>query len=77
MKQPYFVNLAVGLDQFIGTLFGIPADITISGWVGYQVIRTNARRWKVCEKIINAIFRDSTHCRRSIEWDVIRRYYGQ
>ena len=32
----YFQNILIGLDQFIGTIFGIPADITISGWVGYR-----------------------------------------
>lgn len=35
--QPgYWKNILIGLDQFAGTIFGIPADITISGWVGYN-----------------------------------------
>lgn len=66
MKR-YWLNLLIGLDQFIGTIFGIPADITISGWVGYKYPNT----WM--EHSINWLFNDNKHCKNSIEWDVIQR----
>ena len=70
MKE-YFQNILVGLDQFVGTLFGIPADITISGWVGYKYPMTWMERW------INWAFRDPYHCQKYIEWDVINRLKAQ
>ena len=70
MKE-YFQNILVGLDQFVGTLFGIPADITISGWVGYKYPMT----WM--EKAINWAFQDPYHCQKYIEWDVINRLKAQ
>lgn len=68
-RGPYFLNLLIGLDQFIGTIFGIPADITISGWIGYK----HPGSWM--ERLINWLFQDPNHCRDSIECDVMRRYY--
>ncbi len=64
-QQGYFKNLLIGLDQFVGTIFGIPADITISGWVGYHYPGS----WY--EKAINFVFQDENHCKNSIEWDEV------
>jgi hypothetical protein len=33
-KRGYFINILVGIDQGIGTLFGIDADETISSYTG-------------------------------------------
>lgn len=63
MKRSYCKNILVGLDQFVGTLFGIDADVTISGHVG----RYHAGTWK--ERFINWIFQDPQHCQSNIEWD--------
>lgn len=65
-KRSYWLNILVGLDQFVGTLFGIDADETISSYVG----RTYPGRWQ--EKFINWLFRDPNHCRANIEWDEIQ-----
>ena len=64
--KAYFWNILIGLDQFLGTLFGIPADITVSGWVGYKYPDT----WM--ERLLDAVF-GKGHCKDSIEWDVIKR----
>jgi hypothetical protein len=65
IKRPYFQNVLVGLDQFVGTLFGIDADETISSFVG----RNYPGTWK--EKLINWVFQDPNHCQNNIEWDEI------
>ena len=69
MKE-YFWNILIGLDQSIGTLFGINADMTISGWVGYKYPGT----WM--ERTLDAIF-GAGHCKKSIEYDVIERLHKQ
>ena len=66
-RYGYWKNILVGLDQFVGTLFGIDADLTISGYVGYY------RSGSVAEGIINWLFQDPCHCRDSIEMDIINR----
>lgn len=74
----YWKNLAIALDQSIGAIFGIPADLTISAYVSYKRICGNgAWYWTMCEAAIDGIF-GKNHCRESLngEWDVIRRYYG-
>jgi len=60
--KKYFFNILVGLDQFVGTLFGINADETISSYVGRKYPGSYR------EKIINFLFNDPTHCQKSIEW---------
>lgn len=66
-KVTYIQNVLTGFDQFVGTLFGITADITISGWVGYKYPGS----WM--ERFINWLFRDTEHCKKNIEWDIINR----
>jgi hypothetical protein len=68
--KSYFLNILVGLDQFLGTLAGIPADITISGWVGHQYPGS------LYEKLLDKVF-GAGHCKESIEWDVIARLKEQ
>lgn len=68
-RGPYWLNLLIGLDQFVGTIFGIPSDITISGWVGYK------HHGSLLERFINWLFNNPNHCVDSIEWDIIWRYY--
>jgi hypothetical protein len=60
MQRSYLQNVLVGLDQFVGTLFGIDADITISSHVG-----TNGPKW--AERIINWLFNDPNHCKKNVE----------
>lgn len=60
-KRGYWKNILVGLDQFVGTLFGIDADETISSHVG----KNYHGKWQ--EKIINWIFQDPDHCKNSME----------
>lgn len=61
----YWLNILVGLDQSIGTLFGIDADETISSYIG----RKHPGDWQ--ERVINWIFKTLTgeedHCKNSIE----------
>lgn len=64
MKRSYWKNILVGLDQFIGTLFGIDADETISSYVG----RNYPGSWK--EKALDFVF-GKGHCQASIEWDEV------
>jgi hypothetical protein len=63
--RPYFTNILVGLDQFVGTLFGIDADETISSYCG----RTKMGRWQ--QRLIDWIFLQLTgeqdHCLNNIE----------
>ena len=68
--KAYFINILIGLDQFLGTLFGIPADITISGWVGYKYPGS------LYEKLLDKVF-GPKHCWNSIELDVIERLKRQ
>ena len=68
MKHGYWFNILIGMDQFVGTLFGIDADLTISGWVGYKYPRT----WM--ERALDGIF-GKGHCQSSIEWDIVKRDY--
>lgn len=60
-SHPYWINILIGFDQFIGTLWGISADETVSSWAG----RNKPDGWLV--KLINRLFRDPDHCRNSIE----------
>lgn len=62
-KRGYWQNILVGLDQFVGTLFGIDADETISSYVGRNYPGS------CCERFINWLFQDPNHCRNSIELD--------
>ena len=64
-KRGYWKNILVGIDQSIGTIFGIDADETISSFVG----RNYPGKWQ--EKTINHIFYTLTgeenHCKENIE----------
>ena len=68
-KRPYWRNILVGLDQFVGTLFGIDADETISSYVG----RNYHGRWQ--ERCIDWLFLHLTgernHCINNIEKDYL------
>lgn len=60
-KTNYFKNILIGFDQFIGTIFGIDADETISSYIGTH--HSGSKK----EKFINWIFNDKYHCVNSIE----------
>ena len=60
-KRGYWLNILVGLDQFVGTLWGIDADETISSYVG----RKHPHSYK--EAFINWLFSNPNHCKESIE----------
>ena len=59
-RYSYRLNILVGLDQFVGTLWGINCDETISGWIG----RNKPNSW--IAKFINWLFRDPNHCAKAI-----------
>jgi len=65
LKRSYWKNILVGLDQFVGTIFGIDADETISSYVGRR--HPGTRR----ERFLNWLFNDPNHCRDNIEWDEV------
>jgi hypothetical protein len=72
MKQ-YILNILIGLDQFVNAILGGLPDHTISGRVGYAAMRGN-KIAILLEKLINLLFWfDKDHCRRSIEWDEVKR----
>lgn len=63
-KRGYWHNVLMGIDQGVGTWFGIDADETISSYIG----RTHAGTWQ--ETVINWIMYHVTgktnHCKNSI-----------
>lgn len=59
-QYPYRYNVLIGLDQFVGTLWGISCDETISSWIG----RNKPNGW--IAKVINWLFNDPNHCKNSI-----------
>jgi hypothetical protein len=69
-KHPYFINIWIGLDQFVGTLFGIDADLTISGYVGYYMPGSRLERW--IDWIFLKLTGETDHCLKNIEWDEVR-----
>lgn len=73
--KSYLLRLFIAFDQFLNVLFlNGSEDHTISGHVGYKAMITNKTRWLVAEKIINTIvFFDKDHCRKSIEFDEVKK----
>ena len=69
----YLLNLLILVDQAINTILGGDPDHTISGRIGYHA--GLGKPWALkCERVINAIFFwQQDHCKRAIEWCVIRR----
>lgn len=69
----YLFNLLILLDQAANTLLGGDPDHTISGRVGYHA--TLGKPWALkAEKWINAIFFwQEDHCKKAIEWCIVRR----
>ena len=61
--------MLIGLDQFVGSIFGIDCDLTISGFVGW------CYPGSFIESFINFLFQDPNHCKDSIEMDIINRDY--
>lgn len=64
-KCPYGLNILIGLDQFVGTLWGIDSDETISSWTGKH------RPGSWLETLINWLFYrltgEQNHCERNRE----------
>lgn len=64
-QRSYWLNILVGIDQGVGTLFGIDADETISSYVS----RNYHGKWP--ERVIDWIFLHLTgernHCLNNIE----------
>ena len=69
----YIFNILVWLDQGLNTLLGGDPDHTISGRVGYHA--TLGKPWALkAEKWINALFFwQEDHCKKAIEWGIVRR----
>lgn len=67
------LKILISIDQFANVLLGGDEDHTISGRVGYAAIQ--GKRWAlIMEKIINTLFFfQEDHCRKSIEWDEVRK----
>ena len=66
----YFKNILLNIDATFGSIiFGAPAGITISAWVGYK----HPGSW--VESVINTIMGSSTHCRDSIDYNIMKEYY--
>jgi len=68
-KRDYWLNIALGIDQGMGTWFGIDADESISSYVG----RTAMGSWR--QKSIDwAFYRlagEYNHCFNSIEFQFV------
>jgi hypothetical protein len=64
-QRGYFKNVAVGIDQSFGTLFGIDADETVSSWCG----RNKMGKWQqiTIDWIALRFFNEADHCLKSIE----------
>ncbi len=72
-KRSRLFRALLAIDNFFNVLLlNGSEDHTISGHVGYMSLTTNKRRWRILERIINAIFWfDKNHCYKSIEWDEV------
>jgi len=64
-RREYYVNIALGIDQGIGTWFGIDADESISSYVGRTAM--GSRRQKVIDWIFNKLNGEENHCFNNIE----------
>jgi len=64
-KRSYFMNIALGFDQFIGTLFGIDCDESISSWCG----RNKDGKWQQIwiDWLFLKLFNQYDHCYYSME----------
>lgn len=64
-RRSYWKNIFVGLDQGIGTWFGIDADETISSYVG----RNYYNKWqmKAIDWLFKFILNEDNHCLNNIE----------
>ena len=64
-ERGYFKNIAIGIDQCFGTLFGIDADETVSSWVG----RNKMGKWqqRSIDWVMLHLFNEEDHCQKNIE----------
>ena len=64
-KTSYWFNILIGVDQSIGTLFGIDADETISSYLGR--VHPNSKRAKFVDWLFYIATGERNHCINTIE----------
>lgn len=68
----YLKNVAVGFDQLLAAVFGIPADCTISAYCWILHMRGKAD-WPY--KVVDTIFFwDDNHCEESYYSELLDKY---
>lgn len=76
MRDGYLKRVLLGFDQLGNTILGGHEDETISSRVGRAALA--GKKWgRLCEALLDRLFvmagDEPNHCRRSIEWDEVRR----
>ncbi|MCW9698214.1 MULTISPECIES: DNA helicase UvrD [Pasteurellaceae] len=74
MKNKYLYHLLIALDQLANAIFAGAADETISSRC-YRGAMKGKKKWVIAEKIVNALFFDSQHCKTAFESEIKRRQY--
>ncbi|HDR1413170.1 TPA: hypothetical protein QB227_001489 [Pasteurella multocida] len=72
-------HVIIAIDQLFNALIGGGADETLSSrtYRGAMLAQNPRKRWRVLYRIINAIFFDKEHCKKSYESEVSRKQYPE
>ena len=73
----YGYHVLIAIDQLFNALIGGAADETLSSrtYRGAVLAKYPRKRWRICYRVINALFFDANHCKTAYESEVKRRQY--
>lgn len=73
-RRPYWLSLLIALDQFANALLWGYVDETLSSRAHRMAARKT--RWRVAEKVINALFFwELDHCRIAYQAELAREHF--
>jgi hypothetical protein len=73
LVKKYILNILIALDQLGNAILLGDPDNTISGRLGVAIYEGECRLCKPICKLLDFVFRDKNHCKKSIEADEGKR----